>query len=224
MSASPSSDRVVVRHGPRRARYDAATVHAILDAGMLCHLGYVVDGQPYVVPTLYGRDGDSVVVHGSSASRALVTGTSTPVCVTVTHLDGLVLARSLFNHSANYRSVVVLGQAHVIHERGDKEAALRILTEHLVPGRWDEARAVNEKEMRATTVLRLDLHECSAKVRTGPPGDDEEDLALPVWAGEIPLELVAGPPVADPALARNIPMAESVARWVPGAERHQGRA
>ena len=220
MSDGPYSDRVRVRREPERGVYDAQTVHAILDAGTVCHLGYVVDGQPYVVPTLYGRAGDRLVVHGSTASRALRTGSSLSVCVTVTLLDGLVLARSLFNHSANYRSVVVLGQATVVAEE-DKVAALRVLTEHVVPGRWDEARAPHDKELRATALLWLDLAESSAKVRTGPPEDETEDLALDVWAGVLPLEVSAGFPVPDPALRPGIEVPVSVRRWVPGEARHR---
>ena len=220
MSTGPATDRVRVRRNPKRAAYDEQTVHDILDAGMVCHLGYVVDGQPYVVPTLYGRDGERLILHGSSASRALLTGSTLPVCVTVTHLDGIVLARSLFNHSANFRSAVVIGQARVVDEPTEKEAALRVLTEHVVPGRWDEARPPNGREMRATTVLELDLAECSAKVRTGPPSDDEEDLGLDVWAGVIPVEVVARPPLPDPALRDGIDVPAAVARWIPGAQRH----
>lgn len=221
MTAGPASERVRVRRSPRRAHYDQDTVHAILDAGMVCHLGYVVDGQPYVVPTLYGRDGDRILVHGSAASRALVTASTLRVCVTVTHFDGVVVARSLFNHSANYRSVVVVGQARVIDGDRRKTEALRILTEHCVPGRWDEARAPNGKELRATTVLELALDEASAKVRTGPPDDDEHDLALDVWAGVVPVDVVALPPVPDPALRDGIPVPPSVTSWTPGAERHR---
>ena len=220
MSTGPATDRVRIRRNPKRAAYDAQTVHAILDAGIVCNLGYVVDGQPYVVPTLYGRDGERLILHGSSASRALLTGSTLPVCVTVTHLDGIVLARSLFNHSANFRSAVVIGQARVVDEPTEKEAALRVLTEHVVPGRWDEARPPNGKEMRATTVLELDLVECSAKVRTGPPSDDEEDLGLDVWAGVIPLRTVAATAVAAPDLRAGISLPASVARWTPGADRH----
>lgn len=220
----PATDRVRVHRSAQRAAYDLETVHAILDAGLVCHLGYVVDGQPYVVPTLYGRHGDSVVIHGSSASRAMRTATRLPVCVTVTLLDGVILARSLFNHSANYRSVVVIGQAEAITDRQEKEAALRVLTEHLVPGRWDEARAPNDKEMRATAVLRLDLTESSAKVRTGPPNDDDEDMTLDVWAGEIPVEMVSRPPVAAPSLAGGIDVPPSVEAWVPAAGRQAAGA
>jgi nitroimidazol reductase NimA-like FMN-containing flavoprotein (pyridoxamine 5'-phosphate oxidase superfamily) len=222
MTTPPSTDRVRIRRSPERGVYDEQAVHAILDAAMVCHLGYVADGQPYVVPTLYGRDGSRVIVHGSSASRAMRTGATMPVCVTVTHLDGIVLARSLFHHSANYRSVVVLGQASLIDDAQEKVAGLRVLTEHVVPGRWDEARAPNDKELRATTLLALDLAESSAKVRTGPPEDEAEDLGLDVWAGELPLEVVAGTPLPEPALAAGIDVPPSVARWVPGPQRHDG--
>lgn len=221
MSSEPATDRVRVRRSPRRAHYDEQTIHDILDAGMVCHLGYVVDGHPYVIPTLYGRDGERLILHGSSTSRALLTGSASPVCVTVTHLDGLILARSLFNHSANYRSAVVIGQAHAITDADEKAAALRIVTEHVVPGRWKEARQPNDKELRATTVLSLDLTECSAKVRTGPPNDDEEDLSLDVWAGELQLGLVARPPVPDPQLRPGIEVPQSVRGWTPEAERHE---
>ncbi len=210
---TPATDRVRVRRSPERGRYDEATVHDILDEAMICHLGYVVDGQPYVIPTLYGRDGRRLIIHGSTASRAMRTSTSLPVCVTVTLLDGLVLARSLFHHSANYRSVVVLGQARVIPDDQQKKAALRVLTEHIVPGRWDEARVPNDKELRATAVLELDLAESSAKVRTGPPNDEEADYGSNVWAGEIPLDVVAGAPVPDPKLEAGVEVPPSVAHW-----------
>lgn len=221
MTTGPATERVRVRRNPKRAVYDEQTVHDILDAGIVCHLGYVVDGQPYVVPTLYGRDGDRLILHGSSASRALVTGASLPVCVTVTLLDGIVLARSLFNHSANFRSVVVIGQAELVDDAEEKMSALRVLTEHVVPGRWDEARPPNDKEMRATTVLRLELAECSAKVRSGAPSDEEADLGLDVWAGQIPVEMVAAAPLADPELRGDLSVPPSVAAWAPGPERHR---
>lgn len=221
MNATPASDRVRIHRNPKRASYDTRVIHDVLDAGMVCHLGYVVEAQPYVIPTLYGRDGDRLVLHGSAASRALITGSHLPVCVTVTHHDGLVLARSLFHHSANFRSVVVIGRARRIDDEHEKLEALRVLTEHLVPGRWDEARAPTGTELRATAVLELALDECSAKIRTGPPDDDEDDLVLGVWAGVIPLETRGGAPVPDPTLADGIPVAPSVRRWVPGPERHQ---
>jgi uncharacterized protein len=223
MSTPAPTPRVRVRRGAQRAVYDRRSVYEILDAGMVCHLGYVVDGQPYVIPTLYGRDGDRLVLHGSSASRALRTGSTAPMCVTVTHLDGLVLARSLFNHSANYRSAVVIGQAEAITDASEKVHALRVLTDHLIPRRWDEARAPNDKELRATMVLQLDLTECSAKVRTGPPEDHDEDLGLDVWAGELPLELIVHPPRADPDLPPGIDTPSSVRGWTPGVARHERR-
>jgi nitroimidazol reductase NimA-like FMN-containing flavoprotein (pyridoxamine 5'-phosphate oxidase superfamily) len=187
-----------------RARYDRDTVRAILDEGLVCHLGFVTDGQPYVIPTAYGRVDEFVYIHGSSASRALrVASAGVPVCLTVTHLDGIVLARSVFNHSMNYRSVVVLGVAAAVHDE-EKLEALKVLTERLVPGRWADARRPNAKELRATTILRLPLGEVSAKVRTGPPGDDDEDMDLPVWAGTLPLAHEFQAPVPDPRLAAGI--------------------
>ena len=216
---SASTDRVRVRRVPERGHYSRQVVHEILDEGFVCHLGFTVAGQPYVIPTLYGRDGDRLVLHGSSASRALRTAHSLPVCVTVTHIDGLVLARSLFNHSANYRSVVVLGDAVAVTDPQEKSHALRILSEHLLPGRWDEARTPSEKELRATSVLRLPLDESSAKIRTGPPVDDEEDMGLDVWAGELPLGLVAGSPHDDPKLADGIPVPPSIMSWRPSVGR-----
>lgn len=221
--APPHSDRVRVHRLPARGHYDRATVEQILDEGIMCHLGILDDaGRPVVIPTLYGRDGDALLLHGSNASRALRRGATMPVCVTVTHLDGLVLARSLFNHSANYRSVVVLGDAVEVTDAAAKMAALHVISEHLLPGRWDEARPPDTREMKATTVLRLDLRESSAKIRSGPPGDDDRDMALPFWAGEIPLSVTAGPPRPDPQLAAGIQVPPSVRRWVPGAERLRG--
>jgi nitroimidazol reductase NimA-like FMN-containing flavoprotein (pyridoxamine 5'-phosphate oxidase superfamily) len=188
-----------------RGRYDRDTVHAILDEGLVCHLGFVQDGQPFVIPTAYGRADDLVYVHGSSASRALrVAASGVPVCVTVTHLDGIVLARSIFNHSMNYRSVVILGVAVPLLDENEKLRALQILTERLVPGRWEDARRPNSKEIRATTILRIPLDEASAKVRSGPPSDDEDDMALPVWAGTLPLAHEFMAPRSDPRLAPGI--------------------
>jgi uncharacterized protein len=199
------TERTLLHRVAKRARYDRDTVHAILDEGLVCHLGFVADGQPYVIPTAYGRADDLVYIHGSSASRALqIAAAGLPVCLTVTHVDGIVLARSVFNHSMNYRSVVVLGVAVAVRDEDEKLQALRVLTERLVPGRWADARSPNTKELRATTILRLQLEEVSAKVRTGPPGDDDEDMDLPVWAGTLPLAHVFQAPVADPALADGI--------------------
>jgi hypothetical protein len=181
--------------------YDRAAAYKILDEGFICHVGFVVDGQPFVIPTGYGRVGDNLYIHGSAASRMLRrVDEGVPVCVTVTLLDGLVLARSIFNHSMNYRSVVVLGTARAVTDPKEKLEALRLLSEHILPGRWAEARQPNEKELKATLVMRLPIEEFSAKVRQGPPIDDEEDYAFPAWAGVIPLTLVAGGPIDDARL------------------------
>lgn len=185
-----------MRREPQRGRYDRETIHAILDAALVCHLGFVHDGQPYVIPTLFARVGDEVFVHGSSASRMLRTlSGGVDACLTVTLVDGIVLARSVFNHSINYRSVVVLGRAMPVE---DKEPALHAFMEKLLPGRWDETRLPTATELKATSVLRLPLDEASAKVREGPPKDNEEDYEFPVWAGVIPLESTWGDPIADP--------------------------
>jgi hypothetical protein len=198
----PTQRTRVVRE-PDRGVYDREAVYRILDEGFLCHVGFTVDGQPFVIPTSYGRDGDGLVIHGSAASRMLrQMKEAVPVCVTVTLLDGLVLARSVFNHSMNYRSVVVLGKAGLIEDPAEKVAALRVLSEHIIPGRWEDARQPNERELKATSVLRVPIEEFSAKVRTGPPVDDEEDYAFPTWAGVVPLELKAGEVIADGRLER----------------------
>lgn len=190
----------VVRE-PHRAVYDRETVYRILDAAFLCHIGFVVDGQPYVIPTSFGRKDANLYIHGSAASRMLrnLQG-GVPVCVTVTLLDGLVLARSVFNHSMNYRSVVVLGKATLVEDPAEKLEALRTLSEHIIPGRWADARQPNERELKQTSVLRLPIEEFSAKVRTGPPIDDEEDYSFPTWAGIVPLEMKAGTPIGDSRL------------------------
>jgi nitroimidazol reductase NimA-like FMN-containing flavoprotein (pyridoxamine 5'-phosphate oxidase superfamily) len=197
----PPSGRATVKRLPKRAAYDRATIHAILDEGMVCHVGFVQDGQPFVIPTIYVRIGESLYVHGSPASRMLqALRTGIPVCVTVTLVDGLVLARSAFHHSMNYRSVVLFGTAAVVEEPDRKEEVLRALAEHLIPGRWDDIRLPTPDELRRTLVLAVAIEEASAKVRTGPPLDDEEDYALPMWAGVLPLRLTAAEPVADPRL------------------------
>jgi uncharacterized protein len=184
-----------------RAVYDRETVYRILDEGFLCHVGFVADGQPFVIPTSYGRREASLYIHGSAASRMLrQLKDGVPVCVTVTLLEGLVLARSIFNHSMNYRSVVVLGKATLVDDPQEKLEALRLLSEHILPGRWADSRQPNERELKATSVLRLPIEEFSAKVRKGPVVDDEEDYSFPTWAGVIPLEMIAGKPVDDARL------------------------
>jgi nitroimidazol reductase NimA-like FMN-containing flavoprotein (pyridoxamine 5'-phosphate oxidase superfamily) len=184
-----------------RAVYDREAAYRILDEGFLCHVGFVADGQPFVIPTSYGRKDASLYIHGSAASRMLrQMKEGAPVCITVTLLDGLVLARSVFNHSMNYRSVVVLGKATLVEDAEEKLAALRLLSEHILPGRWADARQPNERELKATSVLRVPIEEFSAKVRVGPPIDDEADYSFPTWAGVVPLEMKTGTPIDDARL------------------------
>lgn len=196
-TVSPTERTRVIRE-PDRGVYDRETIYKILDEGFVCHVGFSVDGQPYVIPTLFARVGDAIYFHGSAASRMLRNlSEGIPVCVTVTLVDGFVLARSVFNHSMNYRSVVALGKATRVDAPGEKFEALHAFTEKILPGRWNEARQPNEKELKATSILRLPLNEVSAKVRTGPPIDDDPDYALAVWAGVIPAHLVFEAPVRD---------------------------
>jgi uncharacterized protein len=196
----PTPRTRVVREADR-AVYDRETVYRILDEGFLCHAGFVVDGQPFVIPTSYGRKDASLYLHGSAASRMLrQMKEGVPVCITVTLLEGLVLARSIFNHSMNYRSVLILGKACLLDDPEEKLEALRILSEHILPGRWADSRQPNERELKATSVLRVAIEEFSAKVRQGPAIDDEEDYAFPTWAGVVPLEMAAGPPIGDARL------------------------
>jgi len=208
------TERTQVRRLPKRGTYDRDTVYQILDEGLVCHIGFVADGKPVVIPTGYGRQGDTLYIHGSNASRMFRTlGQSADICVTVTLVDGLVLARSAFHHSMNYRSVVIFGKAKVVEDLAEKNAALHVFTRHIAPGRWEEIRQPNENELRATTVLALPLQEVSAKVRTGPPLDDEEDYALPVWAGVLPLHLTPEAPLADDRLPKGIAIPEYVRNY-----------
>src|ERR1700738_2705708 len=194
---SPTERTRVVRE-PHRGSFDRDTIYKILDEGFVCHVGFTVEGQPYVIPTMYARVGDAIYFHGSAASRMLRSASAgIAVCITVTIADGLVLARSVFNHSMNYRSVVALGQATLVDTPEEKLAALHAFTEKILPGRWNDARQPNEKELKATSVLRLPLTEVSAKIRSGPVLDDEEDYALRVWAGIVPLRLQAEAPIRD---------------------------
>ena len=204
---NPTARTRVVREA-NRAAYDRETAYGILDEGFLCHVGFAADGQPYVIPTSYGRRDANLYIHGSAASRMLRNmKEGLPVCITVTLLEGLVLARSIFNHSMNYRSVVILGTATLVEDPAEKLEALRLLSEHILPGRWDESRQPNERELKATSVLRVPIEEFSAKVRLGPPVDDAEDMSFPTWAGVIPLEMKAGEPINDPDLeaGREVP-------------------
>jgi nitroimidazol reductase NimA-like FMN-containing flavoprotein (pyridoxamine 5'-phosphate oxidase superfamily) len=196
----PTTRTRVVRE-PERGVYDREAAYRILDEGFICHVGFAVDGQPFVIPTSYGRKDANLYIHGSAASRMLrQMKDGVAVCVTVTLLDGLVLARSVFNHSMNYRSVMILGKATLVDDSEEKLIALRALSEHILPGRWDDARQPNERELKATSVLRVPIEEFSAKVRTGPPIDDAEDYAFPTWAGVVPLEMKAGEPISDPKM------------------------
>ena len=207
MSSYAPTGRTQVRRLRKRGVYEKAQVHSILDEAFMCHVGFVREGQPFVIPTLFARHGETVYIHGSAVSRMLKTlGTGVDVCVTVTLLDGYVLARSAFHHSMNYRSVLILGRAKPVAAKREKLRALKIITDHIVPGRWDEVRGPNELEMKQTSVLALRLKEVSAKVRTGPPVDDEEDYALPVWAGVVPVRQAVGDPLPD---ARVLPAAKA---------------
>ena len=206
--STPTQRTRVVREA-QRGVYDRETVYRILDEGFICHVGFVVDGQPFVIPTSYGRSGDKLYIHGSAASRMLRNlDQGIPVCITVTLLDGLVLARSIFNHSMNYRSVVILGTASVVKDPAEKLEALHTLSEHILPGRWADSRQPNEQELKATFALRVPIDEFSAKVRQGPPIDDEEDYAFRTWAGVIPLNTLSGKPIADDRCDPSIPMPE----------------
>jgi nitroimidazol reductase NimA-like FMN-containing flavoprotein (pyridoxamine 5'-phosphate oxidase superfamily) len=202
METFAPTERTTLKRLPQRGSYDREMVYRILDEGFVCHVGFTVEGQPFVIPTAYGRVGDKLYIHGSAASRTLrASGGGIPVCVTVTLVDGLVLARSAFHHSINYRSVVILGAATMVEAAEEKMTALRAITEHVIPGRWDDVREPNDQELKGTSVLALPLVEVSAKVRTGPPKDDEEDMSIPVWAGELPLRITAGSPVDGPQLS-----------------------
>jgi uncharacterized protein len=195
-----------VRRHAERAVYDIRRIYSILDEGYICHLGFVVDDQPFVIPTAYGRSGDRIYVHGSAASRTLCSlAAAFNVCATVTLVDGFVLARSAFRHSINYRSVVILGKARLVTDTKEKTEGLRCLTNHLVPGRWEEVRAPNETEMFKTSVLCLPLDEVSAKIRSGPPLDLEDDYSIPVWAGVVPLRIEVQEPQADAHVTPYVP-------------------
>jgi nitroimidazol reductase NimA-like FMN-containing flavoprotein (pyridoxamine 5'-phosphate oxidase superfamily) len=201
-----ATSRTKVRRLPKRASYNKLAVHAILDQGFICHVGFAVEAQPYVIPTVYARADDTIYVHGSAVSRMLRTLTQqVPVCITVTLLDALVLARSAFHHSLNYRSVVMLGNARLVDGSDEKMRALHLITNHVVPQRWQEARSPNALELKQSIVLALALDEVSAKIRSGPPVDDEEDYSLPVWAGLVPVETRLGAPVDDGRVLAGVP-------------------
>jgi nitroimidazol reductase NimA-like FMN-containing flavoprotein (pyridoxamine 5'-phosphate oxidase superfamily) len=205
------TDRNNVKRVPNRGHYDRETIFEILDAGFLCHAGFVVGDQPFVIPTLYGRIDDKIYLHGSAASRMLKNlADGIPVCLTVTHVDGLVLARSAFHHSMNYRSAVIFGNA-LPTSGAEKVDALFAISEQVLKGRWEETREPNEKELKATSVLRVEIESGSAKIRTGPPGDEAEDYELPIWAGVVPIVQDYQLPVPDPKLTGDIDVSPSVA-------------
>lgn len=209
-----STKRTTVKRIPKRGHYDRDTIDAILDDAFLCHVGFIVDGQPYVIPTGYGRDGETLYIHGSAASRMLRNlADGIDVCVTVTILDGLVLARSAFHHSMNYRSVVLLGKAALVTNADEKERALLTISEQIIPDRWAEVRPPTPKELKATSVLRIPITEASAKIRTGPPIDDDDDYALNIWAGVIPVSLCSQPPIADELMPSEIVLPEHVRKY-----------
>ena len=210
----PVTDRTKLKRLPKRGHFDRETVYGILDEGFICHVGFAVDGKPVVIPTGYARVDDKLYIHGSQASRMLRTlADGIDACVTVTLLDGLVLARSAFHHSMNYRSVVVFGRATLVDDPQEKMTALVALSEHIIRGRWNDVREPTDVEMKLTTVLGLPLEEASAKIRTGPPLDDEEDYSLPMWAGVLPLKLTAGEPTNDPRLPEGIPVPDYVRNY-----------
>ena len=215
----PVTSRTKIRRVPKRGNYDRDTIYQILDEGLICHIGFIANNQPFVIPTAYGRIDDCLYIHGSPASRMIRTlKEGIEMCVTVTLLDGLVLARSAFHHSMNYRSVVAFGTATVVDDESEKLQALQAFTEHIIRDRWQEVRPPNSKELAGTLVLSLPLNEASAKVRSGPPIDDEKDYTLPVWAGELPLSFQTAPAIADPRLSENIGIPAYVKNYNRGNE------
>ena len=211
-----TTERSRIKRQPTRAAYDAETINSILDAAFLAHIGFVGNGQPFVIPTLYGRKGQKLYLHGSAASRMVrELDRGIPVCVTVTLVDALVLARSAFHHSMNYRSVVAFGQARLVLDADQKTEALHVISENILAGRWNEVRPPSEKELKATAVLEFTIEEASAKIRTGFPVDDEEDYALPIWAGIVPLPVVPQTAVPDPRLPDQIAVSASASRLIP---------
>jgi len=216
------TERTRVRRIPKRGAYDRASVYQILDEGFICHVGFTVDEKTFVIPTGYARIGDNLLIHGSAASRMMREMTSgIEVCVTVTLIDGLVLARSAFHHSMNYRSVVVFGTAELVENETEKYEALRLFTEHIVPQRWDDVRPPTAKELKATTVLRLPIQEASAKVRTGNPVDDEADYDLNIWAGVIPVQLKTGEAFDDGKLKENVSVPSYVSNYKRGENKQR---
>ena len=209
-----TTERTKIKRLPKRANYERETINKILDEAFICHVGFMIDNKPVVIPTGYARDGDNLLIHGSSASRMLrQMAQKIDVCVTVTLIDGLVLARSAFHHSMNYRSVVIFGKAKIIEDEKEKNEALRLFTEHIIPHRWDDIRPPNELELKATTVLSLPIEEASAKIRTGNPVDDEDDYAMDVWAGVLPLQTTTGKPFDDGKIKKGVEIPAHVSNY-----------
>ena len=211
-----STPRTTLRRLRERGRSDRADLYAVLDAGLVCHLGVVSDGAPVVLPTAYGRDGDTLYLHGSSANGAFAAGIGQRVCVTVTHMDGLVCARSVFHHSVNYRSAVIFGTPELLTDEEERIHGLQVVTDHLIPGRWAAARKPTKKEMAGTSVLSLPLDEASVKIRTSGPNDDDEDYYLDVWAGVLPMAMTFGEPEPDPLRLDDIPVPAHIRERVSG--------
>ncbi|MDX1614699.1 MAG: pyridoxamine 5'-phosphate oxidase family protein [Candidatus Promineifilaceae bacterium] len=207
MTDFPPTSRSRLRRVPERGRYDKSTIYPIIDEALICHVAFEHDGQPFVIPTIHARDGDRLLLHGARASRLLkVAQSGAPLSVAITLLDGLVMARSIFNHSMNYRSVVLFGRGRLVDEPAAKRQDLKTLSQRIAPGRWDDVRGPTEKELYATSLVSMALDSATAKVRSGPPGDDEADYALPVWAGVIPVQRVFAAPLPDPRLAPDLPL------------------
>jgi nitroimidazol reductase NimA-like FMN-containing flavoprotein (pyridoxamine 5'-phosphate oxidase superfamily) len=207
----PKTTRNKVKRLPERGHYDTATIYPIVDAALICHVGFVLEGQPFVIPTLHARQGDTILLHGAKGSRLLrYVQTGGQVCITVTHVDGIVLARSVFHHSINYRSAVLFGKGAVIVDAQAQLQALEAFTERLIPGRWQDARPPNALELKQTTVVAVQIESASAKLRSGPPGDEADDLDLPVWAGVLPIRQVAGAPLADPQLRPGVELPDYI--------------
>lgn len=219
METFERTERTTLRRLPKRGNYEREAVYKILDEGLVCHVGFVSEGRPFVIPTAYGRAGDRLYIHGAAASRMLKTlREGIDICVTVTLVDGLVLARSAFHHSMNYRSVVIFGRAELVEDEEEKTRALHSFTDHVMRGRWEESRQPNQVELRSTMVLALPLVEASAKIRTGPPIDDADDMSLPVWAGVLPLYTITGTAVPDPQLSAEIELPQYIRDYTRNGE------
>ncbi len=214
MTNFPKTDQNRIKRLPKRGHYDRETIYQILDEALICHVGFAENNQPYVIPINFARVGDTIVMHGAKASRLLShIEAGNPICVEVTLVDGLVLARSVFHSSINYRSVVLFGAGKIVEDENEKMAALEAIVEHLIPGRWSEARLPNRKEMNATSVVSIQIDQASAKIRNGPPGDDEADYALPIWAGVLPLEETASRPIRDELMTQELPAPKYVVKY-----------